>query len=156
MKKSINERVFDLHDEGFKAGKIAQKLKVKKSVVMDILGEAGKSEGLGDVVTKFTEVTGIKAVVEAITDDCGCKARAEKLNKLFPNRKLSDLSDSDYNYLEMFFREGKPTSVSAQIQKDLVGIYNRVFNSKRVPSSCSPCVAGIVKDLKKIYDESNK
>ena len=69
----INERVFELHSEGFKAGKIAQKLRIKKAVVLDILGEAGK-EGLGDIVTQFTEVTGIKAAVEALVDDCGCSA----------------------------------------------------------------------------------
>ena len=30
----INERVFELHSEGFKAGKIAQKLRIKKAVVL--------------------------------------------------------------------------------------------------------------------------
>ena len=56
MEKSINVKVFELHDSGVKAGKIAQKLRIKKTVVLDILGEAGKSEGLGDVITKITGV----------------------------------------------------------------------------------------------------
>ena len=43
MEKSINVKVFELHDSGVKAGKIAQKLRIKKTVVLDILGEAGKS-----------------------------------------------------------------------------------------------------------------
>jgi len=43
-----------------------------------------KSKGLGDTVEKFTKITGIKKVVEAITDDCGCDKRKDKLNKLFP------------------------------------------------------------------------
>lgn len=42
-------------------------------------------EGLGDFVAKVTEVTGIKAVVEAVAgDNCGCAQRQQKLNEMFP------------------------------------------------------------------------
>jgi hypothetical protein len=42
-------------------------------------------EGLGDLVAKVTEVTGIKAVVEAVAGkDCGCAQRQAKLNEIFP------------------------------------------------------------------------
>jgi hypothetical protein len=42
-------------------------------------------EGLGDLVAKVTEVTGIKAVVEAVAGkDCGCAQRQQKLNDMFP------------------------------------------------------------------------
>jgi hypothetical protein len=42
-------------------------------------------EGLGDLVAKVTEATGIKAVVEAVAGkDCGCAQRQQKLNDLFP------------------------------------------------------------------------
>jgi hypothetical protein len=42
-------------------------------------------EGLGDLVAKVTEVTGIKAVVEAVAGkDCGCAQRQAKLNDMFP------------------------------------------------------------------------
>ena len=43
-------------------------------------------EGLGDLVAKVTEVTGIKAVVEALAPEggCGCQQRQAKLNQLFP------------------------------------------------------------------------
>jgi hypothetical protein len=43
-------------------------------------------EGLGDLVAKVTEVTGIKAVVDAIAPEggCGCQERQAKLNQLFP------------------------------------------------------------------------
>lgn len=153
--ESINVKVFELHDQGVKAGKIAQKLKIKKAVVLDILGEAGKSEGLGSIITKVTEVTGIKAVVDAVTDDCGCAARAEKLNKLFPNRKLNDLQNDQYDYLKEFFEPKRPTSVNKSVQSDLVKIYNDVFNAKREVSSCSPCVANMVSELKKVYDGAN-
>ena len=152
--KSINVRVFELHDTGVAAGKIAQKLRIKKAVVLDILGEQGKSKGLGDVITKVTEVTGIKAVVEAISDDCGCKARAEKLNDLFPNRKLEDLLDDQFAYLDGFFAK-KAYSINRPVQLRLIEIYNHVFNSKREVSNCSPCVAAVVNDLRKIYDRAN-
>lgn len=41
-----------------------------------------KDRGLGDTLARFTKATGIKAVVEMITDDCGCDSRQEKLNEL--------------------------------------------------------------------------
>jgi hypothetical protein len=43
-------------------------------------------EGLGDLVAKVTEVTGIKAVVEAVAPNggCGCAQRQQKLNAMFP------------------------------------------------------------------------
>lgn len=50
-----------------------------------------QSEGLGDTVEKFTKATGIKKVVDKISEktgkDCGCKKRKEALNKAFPYKK---------------------------------------------------------------------
>lgn len=47
-----------------------------------------KSRGLGDTIEKITKATGIKAVVDKISEvtgeDCGCQARKDKLNELFP------------------------------------------------------------------------
>ena len=66
-----------------------------------------KSKGLGDTIEAITEVTGIKAGVEALSKaldwDCGCDERKEKLNALFPYRKPNCLSEEDYNYLKDFF-----------------------------------------------------
>jgi hypothetical protein len=49
------------------------------------------SKGLGDTIAKLTDVTGIKAVVEKVSEaigkDCGCKGRQEKLNELFPYKE---------------------------------------------------------------------
>ena len=151
----INERVFELHSEGLKAGKIAQKLRIKKAAVLDILGEAGK-EGLGDIVTAFTEVTGIKKAVEALVDDCGCSVRAEQLNDLFPNRNLNDLLTDQFDYLKAFFEPKRPTSVSSPQQKKLIEIYNHVFKSKRRVSNCGPCILGMINELQKVYDRANK
>ena len=41
-----------------------------------------KPAGLGSVVEKVTKATGIKKVVEAITDNCGCDERKERWNKI--------------------------------------------------------------------------
>ena len=151
---SNNEKVFDLFDQGLSAGKIAQKLKIKKAVVLEILGDAA-STGLGDVVEKLTEATGIKAVVNAVASaldvDCGCKARKEDLNKLFPNRKLNDLLTDQYEWLEDYFST-KKTSVNREQQLRLVDIYNHVFNSRRQVSNCSPCVMSVTNELRKIYN----
>ena len=149
--ENLNEKVFELFDAGKTALQISRKLKVKKSVVQDILGEAN-NKGLGSVVEEFTEVTGIKKVVEAVTDDCGCKARAESLNKLFPNRKLNDLLEDQFAYLDKFFTNRRKSYVNRPEQVKLIEIYNHVFNSKRVVSSCGPCVAKVIQELEKIYN----
>lgn len=39
-----------------------------------------KHKGLGDTIASITEATGIKTLVESITDNCGCDQRQESLN----------------------------------------------------------------------------
>lgn len=148
------DKIFELHDQGFSAGKIAQKMKIKKTEVQQVLGDAN-DKGLGDKIEKFTEATGIKDVVESMFKDCGCAARKETLNKLFPNRKLNNLSVEHFDWLTNFFKD-KKSSVSSDEQKMLVEIYNEVFNAKRRVSNCSPCVAKVVDELKRIYAEASK
>ena len=50
-----------------------------------------ESKGLGDTIAKITTATGIKKVVDTIAEatgtDCGCSARQEKLNEVFPYKK---------------------------------------------------------------------
>jgi len=47
-----------------------------------------KSKGLGDTIEKITKATGIKKVVDKVSEvtgkDCGCADRKDKLNRLFP------------------------------------------------------------------------
>ena len=150
----VNEKIFLLNSEGLSPSKIAQKMKIKKAVVLDILGESA-NKGLGTKIADVTKALGLDVVAETIADalgadDCGCAKRAEDLNKLFPNRALNDLSIEDFDYLTEFFK-AKKSSVSSKEQRELVNIFNRVFNAKRKVSNCSPCVANLTKDLKKIY-----
>ena len=50
--------------------------------------DSQKSRGLGDSIEKFTKATGIKAVVDKVSDitgkDCGCGQRRDALNRVFP------------------------------------------------------------------------
>lgn len=50
-----------------------------------------KSKGLGDDIEKFTKATGIKSVVDKVSEGlnipCGCKGRKDALNKIFPYKK---------------------------------------------------------------------
>lgn len=47
-----------------------------------------KPKGLGDDIERFTKATGIKNVVEKVSEGlnipCGCSARKEWFNKKFP------------------------------------------------------------------------
>jgi len=46
------------------------------------------SKGLGDTVEKFTKATGVKTIVDKISQGlnipCGCQHRKTTLNKMFP------------------------------------------------------------------------
>ena len=50
-----------------------------------------RSKGFGDSVEKFTEATGIKTIVDKVSQGlnipCGCKKRKETLNKVFPYKQ---------------------------------------------------------------------
>ena len=50
-----------------------------------------QSQGLGDRIAKFTEKTGIKTVVEKVSNGlnipCGCKSRQTWFNEKFPYKK---------------------------------------------------------------------
>lgn len=50
-----------------------------------------ESKGLGDTVEKVTKVTGIKTIVDRVSEGlnipCGCEARKNRLNKMFPYKK---------------------------------------------------------------------
>ena len=65
-----------------------------------------KSKGLGDSIEKFTQVTGIKKIVDKVSKvtgkDCGCNKRKDTLNKAFPynspGRWLSQTYTPSPNY----------------------------------------------------------
>jgi hypothetical protein len=51
----------------------------------------GRSRGLGDVVAKVAQVTGVAAVVKKVAgEDCGCAGRRAALNRVVPFREGAD------------------------------------------------------------------
>lgn len=71
----------------------AQDLKAGLQKEVELLEEDGivnimESKGLGDSIEKITKATGIKTIVDKVSDGlnipCGCAARKEALNKIFP------------------------------------------------------------------------
>jgi len=50
-----------------------------------------KSRGLGDSIEKFTKATGIKKVVDRVSEGlnipCGCEGRRDAMNMLFPYKQ---------------------------------------------------------------------
>ena len=81
-------------------------------------------KGLGDVVEKITEATGIAKVVKTFFgEDCGCGERKDALNKAMPFgiEAVNCIEEEDYNYLKSFFSRPR-TRVDATAQVRLVDI----------------------------------
>jgi hypothetical protein len=105
--------------------------------------------GLGDVVEKITEATGIKKVVESITDDCGCDERKEKFNKipLWRRRKVRCIDEEDYKWLKDYLGSRR-TKYTFEERERIVKIYNHIFRTKVKNSKCYPCIKGYLDNLK--------
>jgi len=105
--------------------------------------------GLGDVVEKIAEATGIRKAVKAVLgDDCGCDERKEKFNKIsvWKRRKVNCISKEDYSWLKEFVGS-KTSKISHETNKRLVAVYNRVFGTNQKVSKCTPCVNGLIRNL---------
>ena len=112
-----------------------------------------KSKGLGDTIAKITEATGVDKLVKFIAgEDCGCEERKEKLNKLFPYAKPLCLTETEFNYLDSYFKINSNQLTSEQ-QHELIKINNRVLNQRLTFSSCSSCLRDLVSKLRVIYNE---
>lgn len=98
-----------------------------------------KAKGLGDTIEQITEATGIKTAVKAVFgDDCGCDARKDKLNKLFPySRQPECLTEDEIDFLSSGVL--RKTSLNYDQRVKIAEIHSRVFNHKYdVPCTCSP------------------
>lgn len=118
-----------------------------------------KSKGLGDDIEKLTKATGIKAAVEWFSEatgvDCGCLARKEKLNKLFPRKsQISCLEAGEYETLKQFFSNFDGRAIKEQYQEPLARIHARVFSHKfAIPCPCAPKEwKSFINDLKGLYE----
>ena len=115
-----------------------------------------KAKGLGDTIEQFTEATGIKAGVEklaqAIGWDCGCDARKEKLNQIFPYKTINCLTEEDYEYLQGWFSQDR-YQVSILEQRRLSEVYYNVFNIRLEQTSCDSCWRDYIGQIRKVYLE---
>jgi hypothetical protein len=110
-----------------------------------------ESKGLGDTIQKITKATGIEKAVKFIAgEDCGCDARQEKLNKLFPSNKPKCLEEDEYNLLADAV-ESKKNRFTGDEQKQFINIFERVFNTKVV--GCSSCAfkSTVYNKLEQLY-----
>ena len=116
-----------------------------------------KSKGLGDTVEKVFKATGVDKVAKwVLGEDCGCDERKEFLNKLFPYTKPECLTEEEFEYLHWYFTD-RPSTITADQQKRLVSIYNRVLHQKAKTTRCTPCfMSNIHTKLYKIYKEYAK
>lgn len=122
-----------------------------KELVQDVKREV--SEGLGDTLEKVFKATGIDKVAKWIAgEDCGCDKRKEKLNKMFPYRKINCLTEEEHGILETFFSRNT-AEITPSDQHVLLKVYNRVLNVKQEATSCSSCWRDIIMQLRKIYNE---
>jgi hypothetical protein len=124
--------------------------KAKKSI------KSTKAKGLGDTVEQVLEATGIAKVAKwVLGEDCGCKERKERLNKLFPYKKPECLTEDEFKYLDKYFTESKST-VHPKTQEKLLKIGNRIFHQKMSMTSCTSCFKKNLHDqLYKVYKEYN-
>ncbi len=112
-----------------------------------------KSKGLGDTIEKITEATGIKKVVKSLFgDDCGCDERKAKLNKVFNYKNIECLEEDEFKYLKSYFDLSKQR-IEVKERRELIKIYNRIFNKNQKDTSCGSCVRNVVNSLKRIYNE---
>ena len=112
-----------------------------------------KSKGLGDTVEKLTEATGIKKVVEAITDDCGCQERKEKLNKMFPY--ATAMTEEQKSQYETIIKPQADKGVlNADTQKLANQMYRDVLGYKARFTRCGSCLKERLVKLQKAYEAS--
>jgi len=119
-----------------------------------------KSKGLGDTIERITKATGIKAVVDKVSEitgkDCNCNERRDKLNKMFPYAKVRQFTEDELKIYEEVLPRLKSGTIKGQDQATLVRLYNKVFNANKKPSSCSSCVQQTLAKLAKVYVNSCK
>lgn len=106
-----------------------------------------KSKGLGDTVKKITDATGISKLVHSVFgEDCGCKERQERLNKLFKYKVLC-LEEEEYLYLKELFKNLGNT-LDGSKKGGVLRIYQRVINPKQKMTNCQSCWSKIISQLK--------
>jgi hypothetical protein len=114
-----------------------------------------KSKGLGDTIAKVTKATGIEKVAKFVLgEDCNCDERQEKLNKMFPYAVQRCLTEEEYDYLTLLFKDIAIMGRLRPTQKtQVLTMYNSILG-KNHSGGCGTCWGDIfIPALKKIYNE---
>ena len=117
---------------------------------------AKKSKGLGDTLEKVFKATGIKKVVESITDDCGCDERKEKLNRIFPYHKNLTMNDAQRSIWGRISHDIlKGVNINHSQREAMRHLYNDCFGMKyRKPTTCTSCLNKMRNDLEKLFQNT--
>ena len=120
-------------------------------------------DGLGDVVEKFTEATGIKALVkEIIGEDCGCDKRKDQLNKFSESflsmfkRGKKPIQCFTPELYEAYGNYVKTRSINSWTEKDVklvIDCYARVFATQYHSRDLCRSCQGSAKILFKLTEE---
>lgn len=114
-----------------------------------------KPKGLGDTIEQITTATGIKAVVEKVSEltgiDCGCEERREKLNALWSYRQPKCLSETSIEWLNPFLKN-KPEQLTILLQNKLKSIYKEVFDIDFASTNCASCWRDMIREIERVYE----
>jgi len=113
-----------------------------------------KPKGLGDTIEQITTATGIKAVVEKVSEltgiDCGCEERREKINALWSYRQPKCLSEDSIEWLNSFLKN-KPEQLTIILQNKLKSIYKEVFDIDFASTNCASCWRDMIREIERVY-----
>lgn len=151
------------HNKGESVMAISKDMGVNYHFVNDLIkkGSSIKSkEGLGDEIEAILNSKLVKPLTDALKKiiwkddaDCGCDERKEKLNKMFPySKKPECLKQKEFKFLDRIYK-ANARAISREDNRELYTIYNRVFNAKKVSTTCGSCVKSVMNELKRIYNE---
>lgn len=114
-----------------------------------------QSKGFGDTIEKITTATGIKRLVDWVTEeDCGCSERRDSLNKLFPYKKPKWFTEQEYEWLSEWFSR-KRITISVNDQKRMFEIHNRILDENEIiTGGCTPCKFNRIQaKVKQVYEK---
>jgi len=128
-----------------------KRTKAWKQWKKDFDKDKDNSIGIGDVVEKITEKTGVKKAVKFIAgDDCGCNKRKEALNAIpFRFPVVRCFTETQYNQWGVF-RNKKVWTHKDQVDV-LIPVFSQLFARQLKPMSC--CINPYIKDIDKVYNQ---
>mgnify|MGYP003134199837 CR=1 FL=1 len=117
-----------------------------------------KVKGLGDVVEKVTEATGIKKLVKAVYgDDCGCEERKRKLNRMFPmGVRMDEEQKQRYLMHVSGWRQAPGGQLPRADVREAFLLYEEITGRRERMSSCGGCIKGVLTKLDEIYLQCNE